>query len=135
MSIASLRVNAIAHVTIDGVYLGIFDVSDGAQTKADIVKHRDGGQQGQTLLPVPPDTDTLTVERLYKGERDQALRYLRKRVGPGAVDIGIQDLDADRNAYGATETFTGLLSSYQVTGADSSSTDKRMLQLAFEVND
>jgi len=76
----------------------------------------------------------FTVRRLYKAERDQALRKFRKRVGRAApVVLGFQDMDADMNAYGAQETFTGLLAGFKVPDGDSSSNDKRFIEIKVEV--
>jgi hypothetical protein len=132
MSTASIQSQSIAHVTIAGVYYGKFDVHDPIEVKAEIIRHRDGGSPTETLIAVPPSTQPITVKRLYKAERDQALRALRTQINADAT-LGLQDLDASMNAFGAVDPVSGLFSGYKGPDGDSSGNEKRWVELTFEL--
>jgi hypothetical protein len=135
MSTASTQPLAVAFVTVDGVDRGKFDVFEDIEISAEVQRHRDGGSTSESLLPMPSTIKPITVSRLYKAERDQALRPLKNRVGIAPVSVSFKDLDANMNPFGAADgPYTGVLSDLVIPGGDSTGTDKRMIKLTFEVS-
>lgn len=122
-------------VTIDGEDAGIWDKKEGGNQTAEVTKHRPGGSPSQTTaLPGPVAWEDVTVTRSYVGSRDKPIsRALIRRAGRAAMQVSIQDLDADLNVYGRITTITGTLMTVQEPNVDSDSSAVAMLGLVMSV--
>jgi hypothetical protein len=127
---------SLVTVTVDGQPLGVFDTLSGGETSAEPTKRRAGGMGAQKSYPALPDTDDLTVSRVYERERDhEKLRKLRRRVGRAEASVSEQPLDEDGAPWGRPTTYTGRLTGVNPGEADSESSDPRMFELTFQITE
>ena len=132
----SLQHRGVANVVLAGQNLGTFDVFEGGETSADATKHRFGGDEHPTSLGGPKETGNITVRRVYRNAKDQAIKPLcRAQVGnPDNAVIGFQDLDDNQRAFGRPDTYRGSLVRFKPPEQDSSSNDKKWIELEFEIS-
>lgn len=117
-------------VIIDGSPLGTFDTRTGGDTAAEPAKHRGGGMGTFKAYAALPDTEEVTVTRVYERERDhELLRRLRARAGRAVMVITEQPLDDDGARWGRPTVYTGRLSKVATGEVDSESGDPRMYEL------
>jgi hypothetical protein len=130
----SLQSNGLAHLHVNSVDFGIWDVSEGGETTAEVVKHRPGGSTTEKIYKAPRTHGPVTLRRVYENGRDQAIRaQLRPLVGNGDSVVGLQDLDANMNPFGTVATGTGVLSSLKPPERDSASNEKAMIEVIVEI--
>lgn len=117
-------------VNVAGKDLGVFDMFSGGAAKAEATKHRPGGMGPEESLGGPRSRDDFTLQRNYKLERDHGLaKFLDDQVGEGKVVATRTMLGRDRTPSGEPITFTGTLMGFVHPDHDSSSSDKKMVQL------
>lgn len=120
-------------VAVDDTPLGVFDTWDGGDTSAEEIKYKPGGMSPQKSLGGSATTDNVTVARLYELARDHDLaRWLRSRVGKGAVTASKQPLDVDGNPWGKPEVITGKLQ--RVTTPNHDSEDNGAARFELEIS-
>ncbi len=117
-------------VTVAGKDLGVWDMFEGGEVKADSQKHRPGGMGPEESLGGPRSREDFTLQRLYKLERDHPIsKFLDNQVGTGEVVAVRTMLGTDRMPVGEPITFRGTLITYKHPPHDSSSNDKKMVVL------
>jgi|SRR5215831_11860984 len=122
-------------VSVDGIgpLPDPFDTFTGADTDSTETKYRPGGMSPEVSLGGATSTANAVVGRNYALGRDDVLMpKLRAAAGKRAATITLQPLDADRNAFGQSEVYRGVLQRVQGPQHDSTSTDAAMMEL--EVN-
>ena len=117
-------------VSIDGEDYGVFDSFSGGGADSEDTKHRPGGMGDEESLGGPRTRDNFTVSRLYKLERDHGqAKKLDAKVGSGKVVAKRIMLDRQKNPVGEPITFTGTLKAFTHPEHDSTSADKKMVEL------
>lgn len=117
-------------VSLDGVNLGTFDKMSGGAIDSEEVKYKPGAMAPQISLGGSVTVDNVTVERLYRLDRDLPLiPNLKARVGKGQCVVTRQSLDVDGIPFGKPQTWNGKLKKLTWPDPDSESNAAAMLQL------
>jgi hypothetical protein len=121
-------------VWVDGKSLGEFDTMTGGATTAERPKRRPGGMRAQKSYVALPDTDDVTVSRVYERVRDhEQARQLRRRAGQAPATVQQVPLDDDGAPWGKPTVFTGHLLAVSPSDVDANSGDVRTLDLTIQV--
>jgi hypothetical protein len=122
-------------VFLDGAPLGTFDKMSGGNIDSEEVKYKPGGMAPQISLGGSVTVNNVTVERLFRLDRDPALiPTLKTRVGKGAVTISRQALDIDGNPFGSPIVWSGKLKQLTFPEPDSESNAAGIFQLEVSSN-
>jgi hypothetical protein len=109
-------------VWIDGIGdLREFDQSTGGAGESAEKKYREGGARDQTVLGGARMRANVTVERLFKGERDGPIFKAIDNARGKAMIVTKQPLDDDFNEFGEPIIYRGKVKN--VTGPDTDSND------------
>lgn len=122
-------------VAVDGIgpLPDPFDRFAGGDTNSDETKYRPGGMGAEVSLGGSISVANITVGRNFAlGRDDVLLPQLRAAAGRKRASVTLVPLDADNNAFGAGETFVGVLQRVQGPQHDSNSTDAATLEM--EIN-
>lgn len=122
-------------VFLDGAPLGTFDKMSGGAIDSEEVKYKPGGMVPQISLGGSVTVANVTVERLFRADRDLALvPTIKARVGKGQVTVSRQLLDIDGNPYGAPTVWSGKLKMLTFPDPDSESNAAGLFQLEVSAN-
>jgi hypothetical protein len=117
-------------VSIDNTDLGTFDKMSGGDIDSEEQKYKPGAMAPQISLGGSVTVSNVTVQRLYRLDRDLPLfPFLKGRVGKGQVVIKKQSLDVDGNPFGAPITYQGKLKMVNLPDADSEASTAALVQL------
>lgn len=117
-------------VTLDRTSLGVFDKLSGGNIDSEETKYKPGGMTPQVSLGGSQTVSNITVQRLYRLDRDLALvPTLKSRVGKGQVVVSKQSLDVDGHPFGAPTVYQGVLKQLTFPDPDSESSAAALLQL------
>lgn len=110
-------------VWVEGIgNLGAFDQSTGGVGESAEKKYREGGAVDQTVLGGARMRSNVTVERIFKAERDGAIfKALDNARGRRKMIVTKQPLDDDYNDMGEPIIYRGKVKT--VTGPDTDSND------------
>jgi hypothetical protein len=109
-------------VSIDGQTIGVFDSLTGGDVMAPPTKFRSGGQYIETSYQTLPKFSDISVGRVLNLAVDwEVIRNLRTKAGRVPMTVTVQPLDADLNAYGNSQTATGLFLGVKGIKVDSNS--------------
>jgi hypothetical protein len=109
-------------VAINGVTIGVFDTLTGGDVTAPPTKFRSGGQYNETSYQTLPKYSDISVARVVNLAVDwEVIRGLRQLAGRVPMTVTVQPLDADLNAYGESQTATGLFLGVKGIHIDSNS--------------
>jgi hypothetical protein len=104
----------IVSVSINGVSIGIFNSLTGGGSTATVPQARSGGQLNQQSYRVRPKYGAIKVSRILNLATDwELIRSLKPQAGLAPASVTVQPVDADLNAYGESQTATGMF-----TGVD-----------------
>ncbi len=107
---------------VDGLgNLGAFDQSSGGAGESAEKKYREGGARDQTVLGGARMRSNVSVERLFRAERDGVIFKALDNARGRRFIVTKQALDDDGNAFGEPIIYTGKLKT--VTGPDTDSND------------
>lgn len=117
-------------VSLDGQPLGIFDKMTGGDIDSEEVKYKPGAMQPQISLGGSVTVNNVTVERLFRQDRDLPLvPTIKARVGKGRVVVTKQSLDVDGNPFGSPLVYQGILKHLTFPEPDSESNAAALIQL------
>lgn len=102
--------------------LGAFDQCTGGAGEAAEKKYREGGAVDQTILIGSKSRSNVTLERIFRSERDGAIFKKLDNSRGKAMIVTKQPLDDDGNAIGEPIIYMGKLKN--VTGPDTDSADE-----------
>jgi hypothetical protein len=109
-------------VWIEGIgEIGAFDQSTGGVGESAEKKYREGGARDQTVLAAARMRSNVSVERLWRGERDGASYKRIDNARGKEMIVTKQPLDADYNDLGEAIIYKGTVKN--VTGPDTDSND------------
>ena len=110
-------------VHIDGIgSLGAFDQSTGGVGESAEKKYREGGAVDQTILIGSKSRSNVTVERIFRSERDGAILKKIDNSRGKEMKVSKQPLDDDGNAIGEAIDYSGKVKT--VTAPDTDSADE-----------
>jgi hypothetical protein len=119
-------------VSLDGANMGVWDKKTGGGVDSTITQYLPGGMAPQISLGGTKQTANLTIERLYRLQRDhKTIQQWINAVGRGRVVVNQQPLDIDGNAFGAPIVYKGTVK--QVTPPEVDSTSANAAMLAVEI--
>lgn len=124
-------------VTVDGEDTGVWDKRSGGGRTSDSTKYRPGEMGAPISLGGWPDTDNITISRIYDIPRDHTtglIRRLLAKVGKARVTVNDQPLNPDGVPQGDPITWTGTLVGCSAPERDSESSDAAMLEIEVEVD-
>lgn len=124
-------------VTVDGEDTGVWDKRSGGNRTADSTKYRPGEMGSPISLGGWPDTENVTISRIYDIARDHSsglIRRLLAKVGKARVIVNDQPLNADGVPQGDAITWTGTLVGCTYPERDSESSDAAMMEIEVEVD-
>jgi hypothetical protein len=118
-------------VHIDGIgNLGAFDQSTGGAGEAAEKKYREGGAVDQTILIGSKSRSNVTVERIFRSERDGPLLKRIDNARGKEMLVSKQPLDDDGNAVGEPIPYGGkvkTVSHPETDSADESATETKVV--------
>lgn len=122
-------------VVVDGTSLGKFDTWSGGDAMAPGAKHRSGGQLNERSYQTLPKYSDLVVSRVLDLAVDwELVRLLKTKAGRVPGSVTLQPLDVDLNAYGDSQTASGLFLGVGNIRGDSNSETLQMFELHFSVD-
>lgn len=122
-------------VQVNGQSLGVWDTATGGDSLAASTQHRSGGQKNMTSYRTLPKFSELVVSRVCDLSVDwELIRTIKSIAGGVPGSVTEQPLDSDNNAYGASQTATGLFLGVTQPKADSNSETAQMYELHFSVD-
>lgn len=101
--------------------LGAFDQSSGGAGESAEKKYREGGARDQSVLGGARMRSNVTVERLFRNERDGLIFKALDNARGKKMVVSKQALDDDGNTIGDPIPYTGRVKT--VTGPDTDSND------------
>lgn len=114
----------------DHTDLGTFDKMGGGAIDSEETKYKPGGMQPAITLGGSVNVDNVTVDRLFKLDRDlPLLPALKAAVGKGQVTISRQSLDVDGHKFGKPSVWQGKLKKLTFPEPDSESSAAALFQL------
>lgn len=116
---------------------GTWDKRSGGARTSDSTKYRPGNMGAPISLGGWPDTDNLTISRIYDIPRDHAsglVRRLLSAVGKARVKVSDQPLNPEGVPVGDPLNWTGTLVGVTYPERDSESSDAAMLEIEVEVD-
>lgn len=117
-------------VTLDGENMGVWDKKTGGKVTSSVTQYLPGGMAPQISLGGTKTTENVTLERLYRLQRDhKKIQKWINAVGRGSIVINQQPLDVDGNAFGTPIVYKGTLMSVTPPENDSTSTSAAMLSI------
>jgi hypothetical protein len=117
-------------VTLNGENMGVFDKKTGGKVTSSVTQYLPGGMAPQISLGGTKTTENVTLERLYRLQRDhKKIQKWINAVGKGNLILHQQPLDTDGNAYGTPVVYKGTLMSVSPPDVDSTSTAAAMLSI------
>lgn len=109
-------------VWVEGIgNLGAFDQSSGGAGESAEKKYREGGARDQSVLGGARMRSNVTVERLFRNERDGLIFKALDNARGKKMTVSKQALDDDGNTIGDPISYTGRVKT--VTGPDTDSND------------
>lgn len=117
-------------VSLDGTSLGVYDKMTGGEIDSEETKYSPGGMAPQVSLGGRVTVGNITVERLYRLDRDKVVEpTIKSRVGKGTVVVTKQSLDVDGNPFGAPLVYRGTLKQYKPPEPDSEASGAALVSL------
>lgn len=121
-------------VVVNGVNLGAFQSYSGGDTTAKVTKSREGGMGTEVPYPGLPSYSDMKVSRVNQAQRDwELVRSLKPMSGRVTGSVTIQPLDTTGNAYGNSQTATGLFLGVSGTKGTSDSEAPSKYDLDFSI--
>lgn len=112
------------------INFGVFDKKSGGVVDSDIYKFKPGGMADEVDLGGSPTVEDITIERLYRHERDHdELQRLLNWAGRAKCTVSQHVMDVDGNVHGAPIVWVGRLKTVAPPDHDSESTDPAFLRL------
>lgn len=123
------------HLTVAGVDWDIWDKKTGGQLDSEEYKYSPGAMATQVSLGGRRTTENLTVQRLYRKERDHdRVQALFDGVGKAKCVLKQQPMDPDGNRYGNPVVWNGTLKRVQVPDVDSERSEAALIELEITVD-
>jgi hypothetical protein len=117
-------------VALDTTPLGTFDKMSGGQVDSEETKYKPGGMVPQVTLGGSVTVSNVTVERLFRLDRDLPLvPTLKSRVGKGLITVTKQSLDVDGHKYGNPIVYEGIMKQLTLPDPDSEGTGAALMQI------
>lgn len=117
-----LKYQWIVTVWIEGIGdLGKFDQSTGGMGDSEEKKYREGGEVFESVLLAAKTRSNVSVERLWKGERDGLIFKRVDNARGKKMIVTKQPADEDLNPVGEPLIYNGKVKA--VTGPDTDSSD------------
>lgn len=118
------------HVKVGNQDLGTFDKMSGGAIDSEEQKYKPGGMSQQISLGGSKTIENVTVQRLYRLERDLPLvPFLKDHVGKESVHVVKQSLDVDGHPVGNPITYEGIFKKLTLPDPDSESSAAALLQI------
>jgi hypothetical protein len=122
-------------ISLNGENMGVWDKKTGGKVTSAITQYLPGGMAPQISLGGTKTTENLTLERLYRLQRDhKKIQKWINGVGKANIVVHQQPLDIDGNAFGTPVVYKGTLMSVQVPDVDSTSSSAAMLVIEVVVD-
>jgi hypothetical protein len=115
--------------------MGVWDKKTGGKVDSNITQYLPGGMAPQVSLGGTKTTENVTLERLYRLQRDHTkMQKWINQAGKGRVVIHQQPLDIDGNSFGAPIVYNGTLKSVTPPEHDSTSSNAAMISIEVVVD-
>lgn len=101
---------------------GVFKQKSGGRVQAEDSKDFPGGMAPQEAFASQATVENVVLTGTQKLERRELIRWMRGRVGKADAVATEQPLDADGNASGPGDVWTGILIRVSTSDVDSSAT-------------
>ena len=126
----------LTFLQVNGTVIGdSWDKKTGGGSSANQTQYRPGGVPDRLSLGGPKDIENVTLERIWKRERDLAVyKMLEPLVGRADVVVTQQTLDNDYVPYGAPIIYTGKLQKCTPPDMDSNSNSAALFSVEVTVS-
>lgn len=122
-------------VHLEGNNLGVWDKKTGGDLDSDDVTYYPGGMVDRISIGGRVLPNNLTLSRIYDGVQDHdKINLMLNAVGHGSVKVTQRPMDIDKNPYGASVTWNGILKKVLVPNVDSEATAAAMIEIEVSVN-
>jgi hypothetical protein len=101
---------------------GVFAKKGGGAVQGEDTKYFPGGMAPQEAYPSQATVENVTLTGIQKLEKRELIRWLRGRTPKANAVVTEQPLDADGNASGPGDVWTGILLRVTTSDVDSSAT-------------
>lgn len=117
-------------VMIDGEPTGVWDKKTGGGIDSEETKYPPGGMGQEIPLGGRRTRDNITLQRLFKLDRDLPLiKTWDALAGRAECVVNDQPLDNDGNPFGSPLVYTGVLKAVAVPDHDSESDDAALVSI------
>lgn len=126
----------LTYLQVNGIVIpDSWDKRSGGGSTANQVQYRPGGSPDRVSLGGAKDVANITLERVFKRERDLAVfKMLEPLVGRADVVVSQQTLDNDYLPFGSPLIFTGKLQGVTPPEFDSNANSAAMLSVEVTVS-
>ena len=118
-------------LTVEGNSLGVWDTSTGGEASSNTTVYNPGGGAPQVALSGTKTTGVVTLTRAYDLQRDHgaALAAMLAAEGGGECTVKQVPLDANGNAWGSPNVWTGILTNVMIPPTDSNSSSAAIISI------